>query len=115
VFFGFKHVTIKSTRIMKLMTKEIERKLEKYPLCSTDGQNEKNVIVKYFNPYGGGRWYVCEGEKQEDGDWLFFGLVELLEREWGYFTLSELQSIPTPCNLGIERDLHYHGTVSVSD
>ena len=98
---------------MKLITKDIEKKLAKHPLYSTDGQKEKEVIVKYFNPYGGWRWYVCEGEKQENGDWLFFGLVEGIEKEWGYFTLSELQSIPTPYNLGIERDLHYKGTLTI--
>lgn len=98
---------------MKLITKDIEKKLAKHPLYSTDGQKEKEVIVKFFNPYGGWRWYVCEGEKQENGDWLFFGLVEGIEKEWGYFTLSELQSIPTPYNLGIERDLHYKGTLTI--
>jgi len=98
---------------MKLITKDIEKKLAKHPLYSTDGQKEKEVVVKFFNPYGGWRWYVCEGEKQENGDWLFFGLVEGIEKEWGYFTLSELQSIPTPYNLGIERDLHYKGTLTI--
>lgn len=98
---------------MKLITKEIEKKLAEHPLYSTDGQKEKEVIVKFFNPYGGWRWYVCEGEKQENRDWLFFGLVEGIEKEWGYFTLSELQSIPTPYNLGIERDLHYKGTLTI--
>ena len=96
---------------MKLITKAIEKELEKHPLYSTDGQKEKDVIVKFFNPYGGGRWYVCEAEKQEDGDWLFFGLVELFEHEFGYFTLSELQSIKTPYNLGIERDKGYKGKI----
>lgn len=98
---------------MKLITKDIEEKLEKHPLYSTDGQKEKEVIVKFFNPYGGGRWYVCEGEKQENGDWLFFGLVELIEKEWGYFTLSELQSIKTPFGLGIERDKGFKGTLTI--
>ena len=96
---------------MKLITKDIEKELEKHPLYSTDGQKEKDVIVKFFNPYGGGRWYVCEGEKQEDDDWLFFGLVELFEREFWYFTLSELQAIKTPYNLGIERDKDYKGKI----
>ena len=91
---------------MKLITKQIEKELEKYPLYSTDGQKEKKVIVKFFNPYGAGRWYVCEGQKQDNGDWLFFGYVELLEKEWGYFTLSELQSIKTPFNRGNKKDIH---------
>lgn len=98
---------------MKLITKAIEEKLAKRPLYSTDGEKEKEVIVKFFNPYGAGRWYVCEGEKQEDGDWLFFGLVELFEKEWGYFTLSELMSIKTPFGLGIERDKGYKGTLTM--
>ena len=98
---------------MKLLTKKIEEKLAKFPLYSTDGHNEKEVIVKFFNPYGIGRWYVCEGEKQDNGDWLFFGLVELFEKEWGYFTLSELQSIRTPYGLGIERDKNYKGTLTL--
>ena len=98
---------------MKLITKDIEKKLAKFPLYSTDGQKEKEVIVKFFNPYGGGRWYVCEGEKQENGDWLFFGLVELIEKEWGYFTLSQLQSIKTPFGLGIERDKGFKGTLTI--
>ena len=96
---------------MKLLTKEIERKLEKRPLYSTDGQKTKEVIVKFFNPCGAGRWFVCEGERQEDGDWLFFGLVELLEKEWGYFTLSELQNLKLPFGMGIERDLHYKNEI----
>jgi hypothetical protein len=35
---------------------------------------------------------------------LFFGLVEGLETEWGYFSLSELQSIRGPGGIRIERD-----------
>lgn len=98
---------------MKLITKKIEEKLAKFPLYSTDGHKEKEVIVKFFNPYNGWRWYVCEGEKQENGDWLFFGLVKGIENEWGYFTLSELQSIPTPYNLGIERDKNFKGILTL--
>ena len=94
---------------MKLLTKAIEKKLAKYPLYSQDGKMEKDVVVKFFNPYGGWRWYVTEGERQDNGDWIFFGLVEGIETEWGYFTLSDLESIKTPFNLGIERDQHFEG------
>lgn len=93
---------------MKLLTKEIEKKLNKFPLCSQDGKGEDaEVIVKFFNAWGVGTWLVTEGEKQEDGDWLFFGWVEI-GQEWeaGYFMLSELQSIRT-----MERDLYSSGTV----
>lgn len=93
---------------MKLLTKEIEKKLNKFPLCSQDGKGEDaEVIVKFFNAWGVGTWLVTEGEKQDNGDWLFFGWVEI-GQEWeaGYFALSELQSIKT-----IERDLYSSGTV----
>lgn len=100
---------------MQLMTPEIEQKLKDYPLYSQDGKgNEAQVVVKYFNPVGAGTWYVLEGEKQENGDYLFFGFVELLEAEYGYFSLSELESIQIPLRMngeiidtvGIERDLY---------
>lgn len=93
---------------MKLMTKEIERELEKNPLYSHDGEKEKKVIVKYFTPDSNWTWYVTEGSKREDGDWEFFGLVEGFETEWGYFTLSELESAKGPLGLGIERDLYFN-------
>ncbi len=99
---------------MKLITKEIEKKLQKAPLYSKDGQGESaEVVVKFFNPYGIGTWLVTEGEKQPDGDWMFFGKVHLFEWEWGYFTLSELEQI-RPLRgfpLGIERDMYSKGTV----
>lgn len=100
---------------MQLMTPEIEQELKDYPLYSQDGKgDEAQVVVKYFNPVGAGTWYVLEGEKQENGDYLFFGFVELLEAEYGYFSLSELESIQIPLRMngeiidtvGIERDLY---------
>ena len=69
---------------MKLITKKIEAKLLKHPFYSTDSVNEKDVLVKFFNPCGIGTWYVFEGEKHGD-DWEFFGLVDLYEKELGYF------------------------------
>jgi hypothetical protein len=91
---------------MKLLTKEIIAKLEKTPLGSTDGQPIKDVIVKFFTPDSSWTWYAVEGEEQ-DGDWQFFGLVDGLEKEWGYFTLSELQSVHGKFNLPIERDRYF--------
>ncbi|GAH63622.1 unnamed protein product, partial [marine sediment metagenome] len=48
-------------------------------------------------------WYIYEGEKQKDGDWLFFGLVDGQEKELGYTTLKQLEEIRV-MGLGIERD-----------
>lgn len=97
---------------MKLLTKAIENKLAKTPLYSTDGQgDEAKVIVKFFMPEGSATWLVTEGEKQEDGDWLFFGKSKLFgDWEYGYFTLSDLMSLRSPLfRLPIERDLYVGG------
>ena len=90
---------------MKLLTATIEKKLAKYPLYSQDGKKEKDVIVKFFHPWSGWRWYVTEGNKLDNGDWEFFGLVEGFEKEWGYFTLSELMALNRP--IPVERDKYF--------
>ena len=92
---------------MKLLTKEIERKLPK--LHESEGVDlfDKVVVCKFFNPMGQGTWYVVEGEEDTDGDWIFFGLVDLLEREWGYFKLRELEAVDVGWGLGIERDISW--------
>ena len=95
---------------MLLMTKELEKEFEKYPIGSQDGLGEDaEVVVKYFNPCGRGTWLITEGEKQDDGDWLLYGYCNLFEWEWGYVMLSELESIKLPFGLGIERELYVTG------
>ena len=101
---------------MKLMTKEIEKRLEKFPLYSQDGkEGDAEVVCKFFAPVGSWTWYVLEGEKTEDGDWEFFGIVDNVDgHEYGYFTLSELAEVSTPFGLKIERD-KYFGNKRVKD
>ena len=103
------------TEIMKLITKEVEQRLEKYPLYSQDGKGfDSEVVVKFF--YGPATWYVTEGEKQDDGSWLFFGYVTgLAFDEWGYFTSSELESVSEIAVTGVERDLWYKGGKTLSE
>lgn len=89
---------------MKLLTKEITDKLP--ALYATDNipTDQKKIICKFFTPTSNWTWFVTEGSKQENGDFLFFGLVQGFEDEWGYFSLNELQSVKGPFGLGIERD-----------
>ena len=95
---------------MLLMTKELEAKLENYPIGSQDGLGEEaEVIIKYFNPCAAGTWLITEGEKQENGDWLLFGYMCIFDWEWGYVMLSELEDIQLPFGLSIEREIY--GTV----
>ena len=88
---------------MKLVTKQIAKKLSKYPLNSTDGQQPKDAVVKFFTPWTYWTWYVTEF----DGKDTFFGFVEGHDKEWGYFSLSELESIKGPFGMGVERDIFF--------
>lgn len=93
---------------MKLITKQIENRLAKYPLYSQDGKGMKaKILCKFFNPCGAGTWYVLEAEKLPNGDYRFFGIVDLFEREYGYFLLSQLKSVRNRFGLGIERDMYF--------
>lgn len=112
------------------MTKEIEKRFAE--LRSQDGKGEDAiVVVKFFNPCGAGTWWATEideyrmeksgeykavktliekDELEKDGwkvdDIIFFGMAEITDKEWGSFSLKELQELKLPFGMGIERDLH---------
>lgn len=89
---------------MKLLTAEIRQALP--PLRSTEALGmDAPIIVKFFTPTSNWTWYATEF----DGEDLFFGLVDGLERELGYFSLAELESVRGPYGVGIERDLYFGG------
>ena len=95
---------------MKLLTKTITKQLP--PLGATDGQGtDATVRVKFFTPWAGWTWYATEYDPETR---TFFGLVDGLEKEYGYFSLDELESISGPAGLKIERDLHF-GTPKLSE
>ena len=87
---------------MKLMTKELERKMP--ALYSTEGQEEKLAKVKFFTPWSNFTWYGCEYNPIER---LFFGLFVGRETEYCYFSLDELESLRGPFGLRVERDMHF--------
>jgi len=87
---------------MKLMTQEVRKKLP--PLYSQEKLGRKAVAkVKFFTPDSSWTWWATEFDGQD----TFFGLVEGHERELGYFSLAELESVHGPMGLAIERDLHW--------
>ena len=94
---------------MKLMTKELANTIPK--LGSTEEITDPEIVAHYFNPFGNGDWYVIEGEKQTNEDWLFYGYVKSPINpafdEYGYFTLNELESVKLFGGCGIERDLYW--------
>ncbi len=90
---------------MKLLTKEILRRLP--PLYSQEKLGGKAIaLVKFFSPGSNWTWWATEGSAEGD-DFIFFGLVDGLEKELGYFSLSELQAARGPMGLAIERDLYW--------
>lgn len=93
---------------MKLITKKIENELAKYPLYSQDGKGKEAVaICKFF--LQGFTWYVLEAQKN-DNDYEFFGIVDGLEKEYSYFSLSQLQSLRGRWGLTVERDMYFKPT-----
>lgn len=78
----------------------------KEPYSLNEGKSVKDVLVKFFNPYGVGTWLVFEAEKDGD-DYLFFGAADLgYGFELGYFSLSELASVRLLGRPAIERDMY---------
>ena len=97
---------------MKLLTQQIRKKLP--PLYSQSDKGGAAVVyVKFFTPDSSWTWYATGGQAIVDDagreiDYQFFGLVDGLERELGYFNLSQLQSVRGPWGLAVERDLYWH-------
>lgn len=88
----------------KLLTPEDLRTLPE--IKGTEADKDPLVRIKFFTPWSNWTWFVTEGEAEE-GDVRFFGYVEGLENELGYFMLSELESVRGPGGLRIERDLYF--------
>lgn len=75
------------------------------PLYSQEDQGEEAIaLVKFFAPWTNWTWYASEYDPTER---LFFGVVVGHEREYGYFSLDELEAISGPGGLRIERDLYW--------
>jgi len=70
--------------------------------------SEALALVKFFTPDAQWTWYAVSASQDPDtGDVQFFGLVEGLARELGYFWLSELKRVRGPLGLPVERDLYF--------
>jgi hypothetical protein len=103
---------------MKLITKEISEKLNKYPFHSQESTPlmEQNVICKFFNPCGVGTWIILEKVEEQEGDIILWGLCDLgYGYELGMVSLNELESIRLPFGLTIERDLYIPKNCKVKD
>ncbi len=88
---------------MNLLPDELRRKLPKLYAQEELGA-DAIAHLKYFTPDSNWTWYATEF----DGKDTFFGLVDGLEKELGYFSLLELKAARGPLGLPIERDLYWN-------
>jgi hypothetical protein len=66
------------------------------------------VIVKFFTSDANWTWYaVSASQDEKSGDVQFFGYVDGNCTEYGYFWLSELETLRGPLGLPVERDLYW--------
>ena len=88
---------------MKLLPKkELEQLIKNHN--EQDGTKSFKAVVKFFNPTGIGTWYLSELNPDTN---IAFGLSHLHEKELGYVSIDELQSVKLPLGLSIERDRHF--------
>ena len=94
---------------MELLTKKIESQLRANHKANKDRTKSFKPVVKLFNPYGVGTWYLSE---LDDND-IAFGQCNLgYETELGYVCLNELKNMKLkPFGGKIERDLYWSGDI----
>lgn len=87
-----------------LLTKELEKQLP--PLYSNEEKGkDAQALVKFFSPMSNWTWYASEYDPESR---TFFGLVDGFEKEFGYFSLDEMEGVEGPAGMpSIERDLYW--------
>ena len=90
---------------MKLITPEFEELFKEYPLYSQEDAEDPIIIAKLFDPVGSATWWVTEYDPVEKI--VFCYVTGLVQDEWGYTSLIELESIERPFGLTIEQDLYF--------
>ena len=76
----------------RLMTTQLAEALEGYPLYSQDGKGKEAVCRAVF-ALGSVKWFILEGNREDDDVILFGIVVGLMEDEYGYVSLNELSDV----------------------
>ena len=92
---------------MKLLTKEIIKKTPALYGQENVKVGEKMVYAKFFMPSGNWTWYLTEIDKHQN---ICFGYVIGFDKEWGYFSLLEMEDVKDQMGLSVERDLSFKPT-----
>lgn len=89
-----------------LATPEFKKLFENYPLYSQENKSDPLVIAKLFDAYGSATWYITEYNPAENTAFAY--VTGLAHDEWGYVSLTELESILLAREVPrIERDLYF--------
>lgn len=88
-----------------------------------DGNTEDfQPVLKFFNPCGAATWLISEitdqGEDMDGNhDVIMFGLCDLGfgSPEMGSVSYNEIRSVRLPGNMGIERDIHFTATKTLTE
>ena len=90
---------------MKIVTEEFEELFKNYPLYSQEHEKDPLVIAKLFDPVGSATWWITEYDPVEKIAFCY--VTGLVQDEFGYNSLIELESIERPFGLTIERDMYF--------
>ena len=74
------------------MTAKLAEQLKDFPLYSQDGKQKDDTCVCVFE-IGLIRWYVLEGQPEDDDFTLFSIVVGMAETEYGYASVKEMEDI----------------------
>ena len=89
--------------MQQLMTKEIAGGLP--GLYEQDGASDPIAYVHYFSCLSGWDWWLTE---YDPATGEAFGLVRGFEKEWGYFSVREMERLNREKGFeAIERDEHF--------
>ena len=86
-----------------------EQQIQSIPnLYETENQKDPIVYVKLFLPSSNWTWYIIEINKEDNN--TCYGFVDGLEKELGYFTLSELENLKGMFGIKVELDISFKPT-----
>ena len=74
------------------MTPQLKEALKGFPLYSQNGKGKEAVCRAVF-ALGSVRWFILEGEAEENDIILFGIVIGLMEDEYSYISLNELSEI----------------------
>jgi len=90
-----------------LIPKEIRETIP--DLYGSVATNDPIAYIKLFTPDSNWTWYIIEFSKEDKN--TCYGYVEGFEKELGYFSLEEIESIRGILDLHIERDTSFQPTL----